>query len=247
MLRWLRNNFELAKIIFYSGISLVTSITSIALQADFKQIFVSSIFNIGFEGVQRKVLKSTSGFLERQGKDEQCELKIVMPFDFPPPAISEENLCYWTSKDEVVDSLCYTDFGCEGVDIVHRLSLVAPALFILGYIMLGGLLLVTNRVKPLFSKRLFIIISFLGIVSVFTGFVITKTIPYITDYFLKTVFDKIRSVTINKGGVNYLEFENIKYVLDRKIVAARTLLDIMAGFSAVFVIMIIERYRKTHF
>lgn len=242
MLRRLRNNFEVFKVIVYSSISVVTSVVSIGLQSEFKTLFVTSVFDLGFDGVSNKVVKSTSGFLERRDAGDQCRLKIVLPFDFPPPAISSEYLCSWDGNDNLQNALCYTNFECGNIELVHMLSLVAPSLFLFGYFLLGGILL-----RKTTNKKLYLGFSFVGIVSIITGFVITKSIPYATDYLLAGVFRKIRSVTINKGGVNYLEFENIKYVLDREISVARDLIDIMAGFSFGFIFMIIDRYRKTQF
>lgn len=242
MLKWLRNNFEVAKVVIYSSISVMTSVASIVLQSEFKTLFVSSVFDIGFEGVAKKVVKSTSGILERHDADGQCRMKIVLPFDFPPPAISPKYLCSWEGNDKLQNALCYTNFECGNIELVHRLSLVAPSLFLFGYFLLAGVLL--RRIK---LKRIYLAISFVGVCSIITGFIITKSIPYVTDYLLEGVFSKIRSVTIDKGGVNYLEFETIKYVLDREIAVARNLIDIMAGFSFGFIFMIIDRYRKTQF
>lgn len=246
ILKWLKTNFETTRGLFYLGTGLILGVTSIILQSNFQPIYVSSVFDIGFEGVPQKIVKSTSGHLESREDVKNCILKIVLPFDFPPPAISPEYLCSWDNNENgFKDALCYTDFKCKGIQTIYALSLLSPLLFIFGYILLLGLLFTMRRCKV--SHKTFICISLIGTFLVISGFGIVKSIPYVTDYLLRDVFQKIRSVTLFKGGVNYLEFETIKYILHHKIIIARTLLDILAGFSLGLILMMVDKYRKTTF
>jgi hypothetical protein len=246
LIKWLKTNFESAREIFYLGTGLVFGVTSIILQSNFQPIYVSSVFDIGFEGIPQKIVKSTSGQLESREDVKNCILKIVLPFDSPPPAISPQYLCSWDNNENgFKDALCYTDFKCGEIQTIHALSIFSPLLFIFGYILLLGLLFFMRKIKV--SRKTFICISLLGALSVICGFGIVKSIPYVTDYLLENVFEKIRSVTLFKGGVNYLEFETIKYILHSKVIIARTLLDILSGVSLDLIWMIIDRYRKTTF
>jgi hypothetical protein len=247
LIKWLKTNFETARGLFYLGTGLIFGVTSIILQSNFQPIYVSSVFDIGFEGIPQKIVKSTSGQLESREDVKNCILKIVLPFDSPPPAISPQYLCPWDNDENsgLKDALCYTDFKCEGIQTIHVLSLLSPTLFIFGYILLLGLLFTMRKIQV--SRKTFILISLFGTISVISGFGIVKSIPYVTDYLLRDVFQKIRSVTLFKGGVNYLEFETIKYILHRKIIIARTLLDILAGFSIGLILMMVDKYRRITF
>jgi len=244
---WLKRNLETIRVPLYMGAGVVTSVVSLVLQLEFQPIFVSSIFDIGFENQSQHILvKSTAGYLEPREDVKSCTLKIVMPFDVPPPAIDPIYICSWKGAPQ--DSLCYTDFNCEGIEQIHVLSVISPLFFMVGYLVLGGLLL-WSRLLPhrKISRRVFILVSIFGAFLSLSGFFIVKLIPYITDFLLRTVFRKIRSVTLFKGGVNYLEFETIKYILHRRVIAARTLLDILAGFTVGLVFLIVERYREIQF
>jgi hypothetical protein len=243
LIRWLRKHADDMRTFFYTGIGVIFSVSSLILQTTIEPIYVSSIFDLGFEGHPTLLVKSASGYLEPQKNVRNCVLKIVMPFDSPPPAIDTEYLCSW-KEGGGIDSLCYTDFECGSVEVIHVLSLISPLLFMFGYIILGGLLMYSKYRPSPPTKRNFMIVSLFGIFLTLAGFSIVKIVPHITEYLLKDVFRKIRDVTIHKGGVNYLEFETIKYVLHRKVLTARVLLDILAGFSVGFVFMAVGRYRQ---
>lgn len=238
---WFKTRFNSIKGCFYTGLGIILSATCIGLQSSSEPMFVSSIFDIGFENITNVIVKSTSGYLERTSNEgEDCILTIVMPFDFPPPAISEQYLCSWKDTGHV-DSLCYTTFDCKNMDMLFRLGIVAPCLFLIGYIILGSLMFFSKKVSP----KIYTWISLFGAGLILTSFIIAKSTPYITDYLLQDVFSKIREVTIFKGGVNYLEFETIKYVLGSRSSVARTLMDILAGLSTGFLIMLVDVYRRT--
>jgi hypothetical protein len=204
-------------------------------------MYVSSIFDLGFENHPNLIVKSTSGYLEKTSNAEgNCVLKIVMPFDIPPPAISEQYLCSWKDSSQI-DSLCYTTFGCSNIDVMNRLGIAAPCLFLIGYVILSLSMLFSQKIKSATYVR----VSILGSSLLFSGFIIAKITPYVTDYLLSGVFEKIREVTLFKGGVNYLEFETIRYVLGARSSAARTLMDILAGLSAGFIMLLVDVYRRT--
>jgi hypothetical protein len=241
LFNWLRSNFETVRGVIYLGTGLIFSAVSLSLQTSFQPIYVSSVFDIGFEGVSHKIVKSTSGYLESREDVMNCVLKIVLPFDSPPPAISPQYLCSWDSSFD--DALCYKDFECSGIRTIYVLSLVSPLLFVIGYLILNGLLFYMKYRQP--SRKAFLYIFVSGMVMVVGGFVIVKTIPYITDYLLREVFRTIRSVTLYKGGVNYLEFETIKYILHRDIIVARALLDVLAGASLGLMMMMVDKYRRS--
>jgi hypothetical protein len=187
------------------------------------------------------IVKSTSGYLEKTSNEEgNCVLKIVMPFDTPPPAISDEYLCTWKDSSQI-DSLCYTTFECSNIDVMNRLGIAAPCLFLVGYVVLISLMIVSHKIKSATYVR----VSILGSSLILAGFIIAKITPQITDYLLTDVFKKIREVTLFKGGVNYLDFETIRYVLGSRSSAARTLMDILAGLSAGFIMLLVDVYRRT--
>jgi hypothetical protein len=244
LIRWLSKHIENVRIGFYVGTGVVFSIASLVLQSTVEPIYVSSVFDIGFEGLSTPLVKSTSGYLEPQENMKSCILKIVMPFDTPPPAIDSKYLCSWKDESGWKDSLCYTDFECGSIEVIHVLSILSPLLFMTGYLFLGGLLMYSKyRPTPL-SRSRFAFLSLFGVLLTLSGFIIVKIVPHVTDYLLRDVFHKIRDVTIFKGGVNYLEFETIKYILHRKVMVARVLLDILAGFSAGFIFLVVGRYRQ---
>ena len=243
LIQWLSKHIENVRIGFYVGTGVVFSITSLVLQSTVEPIYVSSVFDIGFEGLSAPLVKSTSGYLEPQENVKSCILKIVMPFDTPPPAIDPEYLCSW-KEGGWQDSLCYTDFECGSIEVIHILSILSPLLFMTGYLFLGGLLMYSKYHPTPPSRSRFALFSLFGVMLTLSGFIIVKTVPHATDYLLRDVFRKIRDVTIFKGGVNYLEFETIKYILHRKVLLARVLLDILAGFSAGFIFLVIGRYRQ---
>jgi len=238
---WFKNNFNTIKRIFYSGLGISISATCIGLQSGSEPMYVSSIFDLGFENHPNIIVKSTSGYLERTSNEEgNCVLKIVMPFDTPPPAISEQYLCTWKSSTQI-DSLCYTTFECNNINIINRLGIAAPCLFLIGYFVLTLLMTASRKLKSTTYVR----ISILGSCLILSGFIVAKITPYITDYLLVDVFEKIREVTLFKGGVNYLDFETIRYVLGTRSSAARTLMDILAGLSAGFIMLMVDVYRRT--
>lgn len=238
---WFKTRFNTIKGCFYSGLGIILSATCIGLHSSSEPMYVSSIFDLGFENIPNVIVKSTSGYLERTSNEGgNCVLTIVMPFDFPPPAISEQYLCSWKDAGNI-DSLCYTTFECKNMDMLFRLGIVSPCLFLIGYIILSLLMIFSKRV----SSHMYKWICLFGAGLILTSFIIAKSTPYITDYLLQDVFDKIREVTIFKGGVNYLEFETIKYVLNSRSSVARSLMDVLAGLSTGFLIMMVDVYRRT--
>lgn len=169
-------------------------------------------------------------------------MKIIMPFDQPPSFIEPQYLCKWNSDSTGVDSLCYTDFGCRNIDVLLSLSLLAPSMFLFGNVLLAGLIFYQRIRNHFLRPRIFWGISGVGFMILLTAFGITKVIPFITDVLLTDVFYRIRSVTINKGGVRDLQYDIIKYVFEPSVIISRTLTDILAGFTAAYFFMILEEY-----
>lgn len=241
MLKTLRRQLSLVKAVIYTGVSLALGIASLTQQTSTDRIYVSSIFEMKFDNSPQLLRKTSSGYMTRVG-EESCVMKIIMPFDQAPPFIEPVYLCRWEEGAGRLDSLCYTDFGCRNVDVLLSLSLLAPSLFIFGYIWLAFLIFYQRFRNVYFRARMFWILSGAGFLWIITAFGITKIIPFITDLLFEDVFDHIRSVTINKGGVADLRYDLIKYVFEPPVTISRNLTDILAGFSAAFFFMILEEY-----
>lgn len=241
MLKTLRKRLSLVKAVVYTGLSLAMGVASLVQQISTDRIYVSSIFEMKLEGSPFGVRKTSSGYMTRVG-EENCVMKIIMPFDQPPSFIEPRYLCEWNSNSVQVDSLCYTDFGCRNIDVLLSLSLLAPSMFLFGYTLLAGLIFY-QRIRTRFLRpKVFWGLSALGFFIILVAFGITKIIPFITDVLLTDVFYRIRSVTVNKGGVRDLQYDIIKYVFEPPVIISRTLTDILAGFAAAYFFMILEEY-----
>jgi hypothetical protein len=123
-------------------------------------------------------------------------------------------------------------------------SLLAPSLFIFGYILIACLIFYQRIWNHYLRPRVFWGIAGFGFLILVSAFGITKVIPLITDHLFTDVFQKIRSVTIGKGGVRDLDYDQIKYVFEAPIVISRTMTDILAGFTAAFFFMTVEEYMR---
>jgi hypothetical protein len=229
------------KAVVYTGLSLAMGIASLVQQTSTDKIYVSSIFEMKFDGSPLEFRKTSSGYMTRVG-EENCIMKIIMPFDQPPSFIESQYLCKWNSDSTGVDSLCYTDFGCRNIDVLLSLSLLAPSMFLFGYVLLAGLIFYQRIRNHFLRPRVFWGVSGVGFMILLAAFGITKVIPFITDVLLTDVFYRIRSVTINKGGVRDLRYDIIKYVFEPSVIISRTLTDILAGFTAAYFFMILEEY-----
>lgn len=243
MLRWIRRHLSLTKAVVYTVVSLAMGVASLVQQTSTDKIYVSSIFEITFEESPVDFRKTSSGYMTRVGK-ESCVMKIVLPFDQPPPFIDPRYLCRWGENSVRYDSLCYTDFGCRNIDVMRILSLLAPSLFIGGYLLLAGLVFYQRIFNHYLRPRFFWGISGVGFLIIIGAFGITKVIPPITEILFMEVFEKIRRVTIGKGGVRDLRYDLIEYVLDTPVVISRTLTDILAGFAAAYFFMTVEEYLR---
>ncbi|MEB3185683.1 MAG: hypothetical protein VKM97_07340, partial [Cyanobacteriota bacterium] len=216
---------------------------SLVQQTSTDKIYVSSIFEMKFDNSPLEFRKTSSGYMTRVG-EESCVMKIVMPFDQPPPFIEPQYLCRWGGDSAQIDSLCYTDFGCRNIEVMMKLSLLAPSLFIGGYLLLAGLVFYQRMFNHYLRPRIFWGIAGMGFLIIIGAFGITKIIPLITDVLFMEVFEKIREVTIGKGGVKDLRYDLIKYVLETPIMISRTLTDILAGFTAAYFFMTVEEYLR---
>jgi len=242
-------NVDVLKGAFYVIVGVAMSIVTLEFQHEFRPLYVSSVFKLTFDNSTglAPMYRSTSGYLERhlEHSNTECTLRVILPFDIPPPTIPVQYLCSWTKGDTRIDSLCYTNFYCEGPNNISILYTTASSLFLISYVILGGIVFLTRsgtvRVN---SKALYWTVVAFGLFAGISGFWISKTIPYLTDLFLQEVFDKIRLVTVFKGGVTELRYEVIQYVLDFKTNVSRTLLDVLAGFSLGFVFIVWETYKK---
>lgn len=237
----LRRYLSLVKAVVYTGVSLAMGVASLVQQTSTDKIYVSSIFEMRFDNSPLEFRKTSSGYMTRVG-EESCVMKIVMPFDQPPPFIDPQYLCRWGEDSTQIDSLCYSDFGCRNIEILLSLSLLAPSLFIGGYLLLAALIFYQRIRSHYLRPRVFWGVAGIGFLVLLTAFGITKIIPLITDVLFRDVFEKIRSVTIGKGGVRDLRYDLIKYVFESPVVISRTLTDILAGFTAAYFFMTVEEY-----
>jgi len=243
MLGILRRKINVVKVLVYTALSIGLGVASIVQQTSTDRIYVSSIFQMTFVTNFTTVRRSTSGFMTRVNS-ENCVAKIIMPFDNPPSLIEDRYFCRWDEDSVGIDSLCYTDFGCKNVDTILFLSLLAPCLFLFGYVLLSGIIMIQRITGRFLIPRYFWAISGVGFVSILAGFAIAKTIPFITSFLFEEVFDHIRRVTIRKGGFEDLNYDIIKYVFEPRVVLSRTMIDIMAGFTAAFFFLIIEEHYR---
>lgn len=245
----LHSKTEVVKAALYSALGSALSVSVLIMQRSFKPLYISSISKLVIEGVDKIIYKSSSGFLEQAGGlgSGLCTLKIILPFDIPPPAIPPVYLCSWDrTVSDRLDSLCYTDFICTAPDILTRMYIASSVLFILCYLILGSLVILSRTTKNLkwLSRRVWWVVVSIGGFSGLLAFTIGKMIPYITDSLISDVFDKINSITVNKGGVSDITYTETNYVLDTNSYISRTLIDIVSGFSVGFLFIIWEAYKK---
>lgn len=246
------DRLDVVKGIFYVVFGSALSAVVIALQREFRPLYVSSIFKLTFNNITglSSVYRSTAGYLRPglEHPDRECTLRVILPFDIPPPAIPPQYLCSWDpsfDQSSFRDAICYTNFDCRGPGNITALYLSAATLLLISYLILGGVVLSTRLgVLHIRSKFIYWFIVTTGVVTGIVGFGISKTVTYLTDIFLEEVFEKIRAVTVYKGGVTGLTFEVIHYVLDFRTNVSRTLLDILAGFSLGFIFIVWETYKK---
>jgi hypothetical protein len=253
IVRWVKEtvsgNLDVVKGSFYVVFGTALSALTLYWQHEFRPLYVSSIFKVTFDNSTGlpPMYKSTSGYLyqEPESGGRECTLRVILPFDFPPPTIPKQYLCPWRGGDQRIDSLCYTHFHCEGPSSIVNLFIAAASLFLISYIILGGVVFLTrSKILLIRSKPLYWGIVILGLMAGIGGFWVSKTIPYLTDLFLEDVFDKIRLVTVFKGGVTGLTYEAIHYILDFRTNVSRTLLDVLAGFSLGFIFIVWETYKR---
>lgn len=238
---YIRRRFTDVKTIVYLGATLVLGSIATAHFTAMKKIYVSSVFELGVGNAT--VVRATSGFLSHVSEGE-CVVKIVMPFDSLPPFIDPVYACSWDAGQRRADALCYTEFGCENMAVLSAMSLSIAPLIMLGYTWLGVLVFWVRLRRGDVSGRSFLLSSLPGIFASVAGIGLTKLVPNLAVYLFDDIFDRIREVTLRRGGVASLEYDVISYRFDDTINLAFTFCEVLSGFSAAFVFLVVEVYLR---
>lgn len=174
------------------------------------------------------VYKASVGVVDQKSlTSSACVMKVLVPFDIPPPFIEPRFLCRYRADSAAVDSLCYTDFDCFWVYFERVYLIVATSSFLV-----GTLLFVAYFARYRYWRKgvRFAYGAFSASV-VLIGFLVAKTSDYPHQVMIERLYATIQSINANVAGSLYFEFYFTTAVPEFLDTALFAVLNVCAGVA----------------